>query len=704
MPKLLRKIGTRVSHHFKPEDTAPAPVSKINAEAPVGIESHHFDGGVQIVSAISQSPLGSPVRFGRRPFKRVSIRNPVDEVSQALDGQQSIQEAAGVASEAAAGSAYLLKPFWSKITGSLIKWQTDADVGLVLERRTIFTPVGRGRKEVVSIRKIWPWGPAFASGAIVVHDILVSIDGSNVDEMELDHVRALLKGEEGSTVILETLHVVKGKDLEPDTVMQQYVELARSVDYLRREPVIVSHRDRWPNPQVYQDRALFCLRLDSSLRKAAVYLIESKVFKFLSFLLIFASSVLIGLDDPLETTASAQRQHIIERPCTTTDGEVCHFPFEYRGTTYSECTRTVYGLPWCATADDYDLNREWGYCDAVLCDKLGPGYWRHTLGDVNIAVAALLIAETLPAIVAHGLLFGHNAYLRSSNNQVDFIVLSANIMDLTFTFFLPRYLSTADVIPALSRNVLRSVRALRALRLLRLANQFAVTRHTIFLLGRVRGPLLVSAAVNAIFLITAALTAQELWSSSLHFSCHSISAGVKEWPPRKCDPAGPVAGGDGGGFSGGLRGLQGRACPPGFSCIGGIEEELEDAAGRPGVEEGATAPQGLAVSFSSVRSACSSVLTAVMLDTWMTLLSQLVEAVGPMAIIYAVMLLVAGPFFAQQLFIATVSIQLEKIHDQRSTEVARKIVTQWRHVFQHHAFKKWQVCSPQPVPSSLPDA
>ena len=113
MPKLLRKIGTHISLRVKTQDTDPAPVSRINAEASVGVESHHFDDGIQIVSPISQSPLGSPVRFGRRAFKRVSIRNPVDDISEAPEGQQSVQEAACAASAAAAASAYLLKPFWS---------------------------------------------------------------------------------------------------------------------------------------------------------------------------------------------------------------------------------------------------------------------------------------------------------------------------------------------------------------------------------------------------------------------------------------------------------------------------------------------------------------------------------------------------------------------------------------------------------------
>lgn len=148
-----------------------------------------------------------------------------------------MENAAEEARRAAQQTSYLLQPFYSHITGSIVNWQTDADVGIVPEKRTIVTATGRGRKEIVSIYKIWPWSPAFSSGSIVVHDVLVSINGIAVEDMELAKVKEMLKGEEGSTVVLEILHLVKGQDFEPDRVMQQYVELERSVDYLRRDPV-----------------------------------------------------------------------------------------------------------------------------------------------------------------------------------------------------------------------------------------------------------------------------------------------------------------------------------------------------------------------------------------------------------------------------------------------------------------------------------
>jgi hypothetical protein len=185
------------------------------------------------------------------------------------------------------GLSFMLKPFHSKITGDMVHWQTDADVGLVLERRKIVTAVGSGRKEVVSVRKVWPWSPAFSSGAVVVSDILMSIDGHDVDEMDLSEIRAMLRGEEGSTVTLAILHLAPSTGAASnthDTVLQQFVELERSVDYLRRDPRPQHARETWPDPRRYQDRVFYCMSLDSRLRRGCIALIESKAFQVMQLL------------------------------------------------------------------------------------------------------------------------------------------------------------------------------------------------------------------------------------------------------------------------------------------------------------------------------------------------------------------------------------------------------------------------------------
>ncbi|XP_041107548.1 epididymal sperm-binding protein 1-like [Polyodon spathula] len=48
------------------------------------------------------------------------------------------------------------------------------------------------------------------------------------------------------------------------------------------------------------------------------------------------------------------------------DGAPCVFPFIYHGTTYYHCTTDKWWpwreYPWCATVSNYDINPKWGYC------------------------------------------------------------------------------------------------------------------------------------------------------------------------------------------------------------------------------------------------------------------------------------------------------------------------------------------------------
>ena len=43
-------------------------------------------------------------------------------------------------------------------------------------------------------------------------------------------------------------------------------------------------------------------------------------------------------------------------------GARCHFPFVYRGTTYSECTYSNANELWCSVTADYSQDEKWGYC------------------------------------------------------------------------------------------------------------------------------------------------------------------------------------------------------------------------------------------------------------------------------------------------------------------------------------------------------
>ncbi|XP_059504404.1 cation-independent mannose-6-phosphate receptor isoform X2 [Stegostoma tigrinum] len=58
-------------------------------------------------------------------------------------------------------------------------------------------------------------------------------------------------------------------------------------------------------------------------------------------------------------------------PKVTERGQFCRFPFKFFGNSYRECTtdgRTD-GLLWCATTDDYDRDKAWGFCSSATATR-----------------------------------------------------------------------------------------------------------------------------------------------------------------------------------------------------------------------------------------------------------------------------------------------------------------------------------------------
>lgn len=46
----------------------------------------------------------------------------------------------------------------------------------------------------------------------------------------------------------------------------------------------------------------------------------------------------------------------------TEKGELCVFPFKYKGKSYDKCITEEKNRPWCATAVDYQGDGKWGFC------------------------------------------------------------------------------------------------------------------------------------------------------------------------------------------------------------------------------------------------------------------------------------------------------------------------------------------------------
>uniref|UniRef100_A0A8B9Q7D4 Insulin like growth factor 2 receptor n=1 Tax=Apteryx owenii TaxID=8824 RepID=A0A8B9Q7D4_APTOW len=53
-------------------------------------------------------------------------------------------------------------------------------------------------------------------------------------------------------------------------------------------------------------------------------------------------------------------------PPVTEKGELCVFPFKYKGKSYEECITEEKNRPWCATTENYQGDGKWGFCVAQL--------------------------------------------------------------------------------------------------------------------------------------------------------------------------------------------------------------------------------------------------------------------------------------------------------------------------------------------------
>lgn len=48
----------------------------------------------------------------------------------------------------------------------------------------------------------------------------------------------------------------------------------------------------------------------------------------------------------------------------TDKGQLCVFPFKYKGKTYEECITEGKDRPWCATTENYQGDEKWGFCSS----------------------------------------------------------------------------------------------------------------------------------------------------------------------------------------------------------------------------------------------------------------------------------------------------------------------------------------------------
>uniref|UniRef100_A0A8C5X5C4 Insulin like growth factor 2 receptor n=1 Tax=Malurus cyaneus samueli TaxID=2593467 RepID=A0A8C5X5C4_9PASS len=84
-------------------------------------------------------------------------------------------------------------------------------------------------------------------------------------------------------------------------------------------------------------------------------------------------------------------------PTVTETGELCVFPFKYKGKTYEECVTEGKNRPWCATTENYQGDEKWGFCSSTAARKESTIIFTC---DENAGVGSpYLLSETLGCAV-----------------------------------------------------------------------------------------------------------------------------------------------------------------------------------------------------------------------------------------------------------------------------------------------------------------
>ena len=245
----------------------------------------------------------------------------------------------------------------------------------------------------IRVLSVDPDGPA-DQGVARKGDVLVGVAGHPVKGKDWGDVCNLLEGPVGSSVNLAFERRADSNPQDAASFSQalQGVSVAAargaaltySLQILRGGYKVVRARHVWPDPETYTRTSLFIFKRETLLRRVAIFVCESWVWDKFILLLIFVSSVLLTVVDPLDNPQM--------RP---------ESPF------------------------------------------------RDRIETASSALTILFALEAGLQIIARGLYFGKNTYLKNAWNLLDIFVVTIGLMDM---------------IPQLNGLNLTALRALRVLR------------------------------------------------------------------------------------------------------------------------------------------------------------------------------------------------------------------------------------------------
>ncbi|XP_075458512.1 voltage-dependent L-type calcium channel subunit alpha-1C isoform X2 [Ascaphus truei] len=253
------------------------------------------------------------------------------------------------------------------------------------------------------------------------------------------------------------------------------------------------------------------------------------------------------------------------------------------------------------------------------------------LERVEYLFLIIFTVEAFLKVIAYGLLFHPNGYLRNGWNLLDFIIVVVGL----FSAILEQA-TKADGGSAIGGKGagfdVKALRAFRVLRPLRLVSGVPSLQVVLNSIIKAMVPLLHIALLVLFVIIIYAIIGLELFMGKMHKTCYVLSDGYPDVPTE--EEASPCA----------LASNNGRHCPNGSIC----------RAGWDGPKHGIT-------NFDNFAFAMLTVFQCITMEGWTDVLYWMQDAMGyELPCVYFVSLVIFGSFFVLNLVLGVLSGEFSK--------------------------------------------
>ncbi|XP_075752738.1 voltage-dependent L-type calcium channel subunit alpha-1C isoform X13 [Pelodiscus sinensis] len=249
------------------------------------------------------------------------------------------------------------------------------------------------------------------------------------------------------------------------------------------------------------------------------------------------------------------------------------------------------------------------------------------LERVEYLFLIIFTVEAFLKVIAYGLLFHPNAYLRNGWNLLDFIIVVVGL----FSAILEQA-TKADGANSIGGKGagfdVKALRAFRVLRPLRLVSGVPSLQVVLNSIIKAMVPLLHIALLVLFVIIIYAIIGLELFMGKMHKTCYNMQSGGQEEDASPCAP----------------QLAHGRQCPNGTECKPGWE----------GPKHGIT-------NFDNFAFAMLTVFQCITMEGWTDVLYWMQDAMGyELPWVYFVSLVIFGSFFVLNLVLGVLSGEFSK--------------------------------------------